>query len=46
MPLRAEYSWTEKLDQLILVVPLKGVSAKKVDIFGETLPPDALCSLS
>jgi hypothetical protein len=34
MPLKGEYTWSEKKDQVKLVIPLKGVSASKVDIFG------------
>ncbi len=35
MPLKGEYSWTEKRDQIKVIIPLKGVSASKVDIFGK-----------
>ena len=33
MPIKGEYTWTEKSDCLVVRVPLKGVSPKKVDIF-------------
>ena len=32
MPIKGAYTWTEKSDSLLVSVPLKGVSAKIVDI--------------
>jgi hypothetical protein len=37
MPLKGEYTWTEKKDQLKISIPLKGVAPSKVDIFGNFL---------
>jgi hypothetical protein len=37
MPIKGEYSCTEQKDQLKLVIPLKGVSPSKIDIFGKVL---------
>jgi hypothetical protein len=34
MPIKAEYSWTEKKDTLKVIIPLKGVSVNKVDVLG------------
>jgi hypothetical protein len=34
MPISGTYEWSEKKDQLILQIPLKGVNPSKVDIFG------------
>ncbi len=35
MPLKGDFSWSEKKDQVKVLIPLKGVSASKVDIFGK-----------
>lgn len=35
MPIKADYTWTEKKDTVKVVIPLKGVSANKVDVLGE-----------
>eukprot|EP01039_Chlorochromonas_danica_P003779 gene3781-4129_t len=32
MPIQAEYTWSERLDQIRFQIPLKGISAKKVDV--------------
>lgn len=32
MPIKGAYTWSEKSDSLLVSVPLKGVSAKLVDI--------------
>lgn len=37
MPIKADYTWTEKKDTVKVVIPLKGVSASKVDVFGRSL---------
>lgn len=36
MPIQAEYTWSERLDQIRFQIPLKGISAKKVDVEGKT----------
>ena len=33
MPLSEEYTWSETNDTIEVVIPLKGVSSKKVDVF-------------
>lgn len=33
MPVSGEYTWTDKNDRIEVAIPLKGVSAKKVDVF-------------
>jgi hypothetical protein len=35
MPIKGNYTWTEKKDSLKIAIPLKGVSPNKVDIFGK-----------
>jgi hypothetical protein len=33
MPISGEYTWTETIDAINVLIPLKGVSPKKVDVF-------------
>lgn len=36
MPIRAQFTWSETEKVILLNIPLKGTSPKKVDIFGKT----------
>lgn len=38
MPLAPEYSWKEDACNISLEVPLKGISAKNVDLYGNEGP--------
>lgn len=35
MPIKAEFNWSQKENEILIIIPLKNVSANKVDVFSK-----------